>query len=156
MQVTKTITLVNGGTTLVDEQDYERYGSERWFRNARGYAWRQGWRDGKHWQRWLHREINQTPPHLFTDHINGNKLDNRCCNLRTVTKAQNGVNTGKIGIKNATSRFKGVSLHRSSGLWRSRVEGGTCTYHRTDDAAARAYNAEAKRLYGDCVKLNAI
>ena len=56
----------------------------------------------------LHRAIwlivYKKMPDAFIDHINGKKYDNRLCNLREATKAQNGRNqparkNNKLGIK---------------------------------------------------------
>lgn len=47
-------------------------------------------------------------PHEVIDHINGNKLDNRFCNLREATMAQNSQNS-KLSKRN-TSGFKGGFL----------------------------------------------
>jgi len=163
MQPNKLLRLENGGSSILDNEDYEWASKFRWFKSNHGYVYRQGWRrdNGKreHWSVFLHREINKTPPHLFTDHINGNKLDNRRCNLRTATKSQNGSNRGKPGIRNATSKFKGVSLHRSTGLWRCRVYRfgvSKCTYHRTPEEAAAAYNRAAAEKFGAFAGLNAV
>lgn len=54
----------------------------------------------------LHRIIVQCPPGLHVDHINGNKLDNRKCNLRIVTNAENCQNQ-KISKNNSTG-FRNV------------------------------------------------
>jgi hypothetical protein len=54
----------------------------------------------------LHVLINETPKGMVTDHINGNGLDNRKCNLRSVTHKENCQNRGKT-ICNS-SGFKGV------------------------------------------------
>lgn len=162
MQPYKTIPLVNGGHTLVDESDYERVAQHRWFRSENGYVRRQGWtgpqkKGGKHWCVWLHREINQTPDHLFTDHINGNKLDNRRCNLRTATKSDNGANRPKPDALSPASRFKGVVWHKATGLWMAHV---TCrsrhfaTYHKTPEQAALGYNELAKKFFGNFASIN--
>src|SRR5256885_2112209 len=46
----------------------------------------------------LHRIVNCTPKNLKTDHINGNILDMRACNLRSVTSAQNAQNRKHLTI----------------------------------------------------------
>jgi hypothetical protein len=46
-------------------------------------------------------------PLFFIDHINMDKADNRWCNLREATKAQNMVNTGRRA-NNSSSGFKNI------------------------------------------------
>jgi hypothetical protein len=61
--------------------------------------------DGRKGQtRYLHREIVVTD--LQVDHINGDTLDNRRCNLRPVTASQNTLNS-KMPCNNTTG-YKGV------------------------------------------------
>lgn len=159
MQAYKIIPLENGGETLVDERDFDDLSKHRWFRSRLGYAHRQGWTNGEHWCIWMHREINQTPPHLFTDHINGNKLDNRRCNLRTANKAQNSTNRPKPHLQKASSFFKGVSFHPATNLWRARVSDNgfdRTTYHKTPEQAALDYNRMAKERFGDYAQLNVL
>lgn len=43
----------------------------------------------------IHNHIMQSKPREIVDHINGNKLDNRKCNLRILTNGQNRANTIK-------------------------------------------------------------
>jgi len=54
----------------------------------------------------LHRFINNTPEGLLTDHIDGNPLNNRKSNLRSVTAQENQQNRGVN--KNSTSGYRGV------------------------------------------------
>lgn len=102
------IKLTNGGTTLVDPQDYWYYNQWKW-QNIGGYARRciyianEKLANGKHRSInqliHLHREINNTPEGYDTDHINGNKLDNRSANLRTATRSQNAINRICKGVQ---------------------------------------------------------
>lgn len=157
MQPIRTIKLLNGGQTIVEKRDFAKISKYRWFKSSGGYAYRQGWKNGKHWEIWLHRVINKTPPRLFTDHINGQKLDNRRSNLRTASKAGNSTNRPKTRKFKATSGFKGVSLHVSTGLWRARVfDGGykKCTYHKTEHQAALDYNRMALERFGEYAQIN--
>ena len=54
-------------------------------------------------------------PPDYIDHINGVKDDNRLCNLREATNAENQYNQGNRS--NNTSGFKGVSYHKRSGKY---------------------------------------
>lgn len=55
----------------------------------------------------------------YTDHINGNRTDNRLENLRAVTKQENARNT--CIRSNNTSGFNGVSLDTNSGRWHAYI-----------------------------------
>lgn len=69
----------------------------------------------------LHTYINNTPKGFHTDHINGDKLDNRRGNLRTATGSQNGLNRHVLN-KNNISGFSGVHYDKSRGLWMSSIK----------------------------------
>lgn len=159
MQGHKIIHLINGGQTIVSEEDYEELSKFRWFKSTGGYAHRQ-WNEHRNgWYRhhdiWMHRVVNKTPPKLFTDHINGNKLDNRRSNLRTCNKAQNTANRPKNRFNGSV--YKGVSFHKGSGLWRARVHSygkEHTTYHLTEELAAAAYNDKSKEIFGEYAQGN--
>lgn len=57
---------------------------------------------------------------LWVDHINGLRDDNRLCNLRLVTPAQNQWNS-KIR-KGSSSGVKGVSFLKASNSWVARIK----------------------------------
>jgi len=59
-------------------------------------------------------------PDEMADHINGDKLDNRWCNLRNATRTQNSFNSGKRSSN--TSGYKGVVLNKKSGRWHSKIK----------------------------------
>jgi hypothetical protein len=75
-----------------------------WSSDSNGYALSSTYKLGK--VRWikLHRLILQAPAHLDTDHLNGDKLDNRVCNLRTATTSEN----GRAFSKRKSGRFRNV------------------------------------------------
>lgn len=54
------------------------------------------------------------------DHINGNGLDNRICNLREATNSQNGKNTGKP--KSNTSGVVGVCFEKFTNKWKAFIK----------------------------------
>jgi hypothetical protein len=89
------------------------------------------------------------------DHINGNGLDNRRCNLRLVTGSQNAMNAATGGRKGA-SRFKGVTKKRDK--WIARITKNYCLRHlgcfSTEEEAAEAYDKAARELFGVHARLN--
>lgn len=94
----KEVITYQGHTILLDDDDYEKYGHLHWQVNMWGYACKLIKKDEtKYWKNnhktiFLHRLVNNTPEGYFTDHINKNRLDNRKCNLRTVTGSENALN----------------------------------------------------------------
>jgi len=53
------------------------------------------------------------------DHINGDKLDNRACNLQVVSQRQNIIKA--TDKSKSTSSYIGVSYQKSRGKWTSRI-----------------------------------
>ncbi len=82
------------------------------------------------------------------DHINGQKTDNRLCNLREATNQENSFNRPS---KNSSTGIKGVSLHRGRYIARCSRDG--VSYHLgcfdTAEAAQMAYASAVERLHGD-------
>jgi hypothetical protein len=102
----------------------------------------------------LHRIIwelvtGYDPINFEIDHINLNRSDNRWCNLRLSNVSGN--NTNKHLQKNNTSSFKGVNLHKQSGLWRARISHNKIRYSlglfKTKELAAEAYLVEMEKLH---------
>ena len=54
---------------------------------------------------------------IVVDHVNNDKLDNRIENLQLVTNREN----NSKGKKNKTSKYTGVSKHKSTGKWVSYI-----------------------------------
>ena len=92
---------------------------------------------------------------IVVDHKNGNKLDNRACNLRWVTCA---VNSHRAHVVNAVSGFKGVVPHCKYDRWIAQIKFNFKTIyissHGTPEEAARAYDAKARELFGDFALTN--
>lgn len=90
-------------------------------------------------------------PQFVVDHVNGDKTDNRFCNLRLATKAQNSQNS-KLSIKNA-SGYKGVSWHKAAKKWRADICANRRLYflglfNNKEDAINARKKAE-EELHGD-------
>jgi hypothetical protein len=92
----------------------------------------------------MHSVVAGTPDGMTTDHINGDGLDNRRCNLRVCTWSQNRRNQTRK-MEGCTSRFRGVSWDPPNGKWRAaiRVDGGRIALGRfvSEYDAAGAYDA---------------
>lgn len=63
----------------------------------------------------LHRYLMNCPEKLVIDHINHDTLDNRKCNLRICTIAENNKNSGFY--KNNTSGYKNIRWHKKNNTW---------------------------------------
>lgn len=61
-------------------------------------------------------------PEMDIDHINGDRRDNRLCNLRSVTRSENLKNLSMR--TDNTSGFMGVMMVRKTGKWRAFIEVG--------------------------------
>lgn len=87
----------------------------------------------------------------YIDHINGQKLDNRLCNLRECTHSQNLHNQGIQS--NNSSGYKGVSWHKNTLKWCAKIEvnkvANNLGLFKCKHEAARAYNKASKRLSGE-------
>lgn len=89
------IQLTQGHVTIVDDflsEDIQWIKFVKWHahRSRSGiYARRKKSVNGKQVSQFLHRVLARTPKHLQTDHVNGDRLDNRLCNLRNVKQSTN-------------------------------------------------------------------
>ena len=151
----RTIPLGHGKAAIVDAADYEWLMLWKWRVTDKGYAYRTSKRDGKSGA--MHRLILDTPRGMVSDHINGNRLDNRRSNLRICTYAGNARNKGNCSH---TSVYKGVGWKKDNSLWQARIHMGDKWMHiglyEEEVAAAVAYNYKAKELFGDHARLNPI
>lgn len=174
----KEISLTKGMKTIVDDEDYEWLIKFRW--NATPDEHHKGtyrakttlykrWDDGYTWRRseHMHRMIMNAPNGKHVDHINGNTLDNRKCNLRLATPKENSRNgrKGTYAGSPCTSKYKGAYLYTQKhpkygeySYWRSQiVVDGKHIYlgsFETEEEAARAYDNAAKEHFGEFARLN--
>lgn len=104
---------------VVDDEDHERVSRFLWHPKRGGHGGTVYAAAVVHRKKIpLHRLIEPDAP--MVDHINGDGLDCRRCNLRPCTPAQNSRNARKrSGF--ATSRFKGVSWVKRRRKWMARI-----------------------------------
>jgi len=142
----KEIPLTKGKVAIVDDDDFEYLSKFRWYVDARGYA--------VHKRKeivYMHRLISKTPKGLETDHINGNKLDNRKENLRHCTKSENMRNRGKQ--TNNKSGYKGVSWHLRAKKWLAHIVINRKSIHLglfdDPEEASKTYRKAEKEMFGE-------
>ncbi len=147
------IPTTKGKWTLVDEDVYPSVLHLRWSLSGgeRAYACS---RIGKRFVRLHHLVIGEPPTGMQVDHINGNKLDNRRCNLRFATNSQNCQNKPP----GMGRQWKGLQKYKCGWMARIRTPAGRICLgtFKTEIDAARAYNEAAKRLHGEFAWLNPI
>jgi len=156
----KTIPLVGakgvGLNVIVDDNDYAAVSRYRWSLIVPNKKCPQG----RYAQAWI-RDLTGVPRRLtlhrfllspksgeLVDHINGDGLDNRRCNLRVVSHSQNQQNRRGIGGR----IIKGVKK-TPNGRWAAQIErNGIARYlgtYDTPEAASEAYQSAAKELFGE-------
>lgn len=149
---------------IIDDDDYIFYKKYKWclIKKRNSFYLGRGQWDSKNKTTkivYFHRLIlNKTSKMI--DHINGNTLDNRKCNLRLATNQQNIANQ-KISKRN-TSGYKGVHLKKYN-LKNPYIAYITCKniryhlgYFKTAEEAATAYNNAAKKYFGEFAALNEV
>lgn len=150
------IPLQKGLYALVDPFWYELLSPVNWHRTTQGYVELSVKIHGKSKFCKMHRLIMGANADMEVDHINGNKLDNRTVNLRLCTSKNNSWNT--MSHRDSTSRHKGVSFDKTRQKWMAQI----CCHGKnkylgrfsSEEAAARAYDATARRLHGEFAKPN--
>lgn len=155
--MTKEIQLTQGKVALIDDEDYAEISKHKWG-ISHGYAHRavsnSEYFSGKtHIS--MHVQIMKSDGDIV-DHINGNRLDNRKCNLRLCTHRQNIINSKKRS--NSASKYKGVNKHQKG--WQVFIWNGVKNIHLgifekdNEVEAAKAYDKAAKEMHGKYAHLN--
>jgi hypothetical protein len=141
--------------------------SDDWYYGIRTEKGREGkpYRRRRNHTKMLHALIMNTPKGMFTDHINGDPLDNRRSNLRICTISENNRNApnhvdGTSGYKGVCYMKDGLNFKRGKNAkrWRAVVNYNKKVHYlgtfATAEEAARAYDAKALELHGEYAYLN--
>lgn len=146
------IPLKNDEFAVCDVDRFDEVNKYTWRKDNRGYVVC----TIKYKPKAIHRYLY--PEWKMIDHVNHNKLDNRSCNLREVTKSQNAMNSRAQKI-NKTG-YKGVYFNKRDRKYRAQIKHnkkGICIgLYNTPEEAAEAYNKKAKELFGEYACLNVI
>lgn len=144
---------------LVDDEDYPLLSRYKWHFDHKEYVKSSIFNTTVK----LHRMIMAAPKSLQVDHINGDKLDNRKCNLRLCDNASNQANKKKRPLmkgKPTSSRFKGVHYRKDRKEWSARIGHKNKRIdlgsYKNEEDAAIAYNKAALKYHGEFASLNKI
>ena len=156
--LTKEIPLTQGKITLVDDDDYERLKDIKFHAKRDQKNWYAKYSINGNTKGWLHRLVLDLKDDERIDHINGDGLDNRKCNLRVSNHSQNASNKRKQDEGNSSSRYKGVMFHKQTGKWQSAIRKDGKRYHlglfNTEEEAGLAYDNKSLELFGVFARTN--
>lgn len=149
----KSITLTQGETALVSDEDYERVSAHKWClsyspsHSPKKYAVCSI--DGK--TVGMHRFILGVTKGVLVDHRNGDGLDNHRGNLRSSTYGQNRANSAS---KRVLPKGVYARRQRTGGtVFRAQIRSGkhltNLGTYQTIEAAAHAYAQAATKLHGE-------
>ena len=151
-----------GRLAIVDDADYGKLNKYSWSVMGKGYV-RAGTSknvNGKHVTISFNmsRVIMDPPKGMQVDHINGDKLDNRKCNLRVCTNAENCRNRSRYKGSTNVSGYKGVYWHKVNRKWVVMIKVNQKIHYlgsfRNKQTAANIYNAAASKYFGNFAVLN--
>lgn len=157
----KRIPLTRGKFALVDDEDYDDLMQWKWCASSTSHTFysvrgRKAEEETGPTKIYMHRAIMRPEPHLHIDHINGDGLDNRRCNLRSCINSQNQMNKGSK--RNASSKYIGVSWDKALSKWRAQIIKDRKRTHlglfNSEIEAALAYDTAARTLHGEFAQLN--
>lgn len=157
--MTKQIPLTQGKFSTVSDDDYERVVQHKWCVISNGenhfYAVR-GTSDGR--RQTLAAFVLGSQQGTIVDHIDGNTLNNERPNLRVATDAENSHNTQKRRTPGLTSQYKGVCWNAYKRKWAAAIQANykrlILGYFDSEVDAAKAYDVEARKQFGEFARLN--
>lgn len=165
----KLIPLTKGFFARVDDEDYplvSQFKWSVWTRHKVNTEWRaiRGIHvNGRSKTLWMHHMILPPLPGFCVDHVNGDALDNQRHNLRYARRGENRANSLKNKSwkgRPCSSAFKGVCWCSDRHSWRAflRENGKTHVLGSFEDevSAAKAYDAAAKKFFGEFARVNGV
>jgi len=149
----KKVKLTQGKYSLVDDADFKKVKSIKWYAHFDGFNWyaRRNIRldCGKRSGQTIHVFLLGSRKNKEVDHVNGNGLDNQRKNLRFLSHSKNLLNRGRQS--NNTTGYTGVSFHKATKKYRAygRLNGKHVHLgvHSTVTKAKQAYKTFAEEHY---------
>lgn len=157
----KLISLTQGMYTKVDDDMFDWLNQWKWYAiklktKANGPRW-YAVRTENRIRILMHRVVAQTPDGMFTDHLDGDSLNNQAFNVRSCTNAENQHNQRTKPMPK-TSKYKGVSWHEHSGCWQAHISVNGKSiglgHYVSEIDAAYAYDISAREHFGAFARTN--
>ena len=158
--IMKYIKLTQNQVAIVDDEDFDMVSQHKWCvinDYSTFYALTSIRKpSGKRINLKMHRLILNPSGSLQVDHRDGDGLNNQRGNMRVCTNQENQYN--QRPQKGKSSQYKGVSWHKQSKKWQAYIKNnGKLKHlgHFVDEIdASKAYDAAAKKLFGEFARLN--
>lgn len=152
------IPLTRGKVATIDFEDFEKVRPYKWHAVKMQARWYAMHRFGKHGHCMpMHRFILDAPEGCQVDHEDGDGLMNRRYNIRLCSRSQN-QQAKQRKRAGSTSQFRGVSWYSRDSVWVAQIcKNGTWFYlgrYRDEEDAARAYDAAARKYFGEFASPN--
>lgn len=149
----------NSGTSfIIDASDFTEVSQHNWFEERNGYPSYNTSRKSPEGRRrvTLHRFLMKPQVGVDIDHISGDRLDNRRCNLRVCSHQENMFNQKTRNTN--SSGFNGVSFQKSAGKYAAYINQNEKKYHLglfdTAEEAAAVRDKAAAKLYREFARFN--
>lgn len=144
-----------GKFAIVDDEDFEIVSKYRWHLGTDNYVINRNHFNKKKKTIRMHRLVINAKDGQQLDHINGDRLDNRKCNLRFSTQHENSLNSrhplGKSGLI-------GVWWCKKDNIWTANIQlDGKCIYigaYKVKEEAAYVRDQFAIQLHGEFARTN--
>lgn len=147
------ILIIKNHKIIIDDEDYNKIKKYKWYvyKNNNCFYTISETKPGIR----MHRLIMSAKKGQIVDHINRNGLDNRKCNLRLCSIAENSRNKKKP--KTNTSGYKGVSFKKSHNKWQATIKVNKkikhLGYFDNPKKAYHAYCKAAKKYHGEFARI---
>lgn len=145
---TASVPLSQGLIATVDEADVYLVLKQNWYASNQNGKFYARTRDGGRSPIYLHRLLLGFPNGVV-DHVSGDTMDNRRCNLRVGTQHQNTMNRGPYRRRDLP---KGV-YRQKNGRFEVKIAANGVSFNLgtfdTVREAVDAYNAKAERIHGE-------